>query len=154
MNVHPQRDDSKHDTADLIKSIPQKVDVVICDLADKQSVGSLVHHVTSSQASGGLGRGIDILVNCGGIQRRHKAEEFPDEDWQEVVLFIFILESLLNPFIQVLQVNLNTVWTLARDVGKYMVQNEIRGKIINIASLLSFQGILPFPHRMAFSLFC
>lgn len=61
---------------------------------------------------------------------------FPDEDWQEV-----------------LQVNLNTVWTLARDVGRHMLERRGteessalgRGKIINIASLLSFQGGLTVP---------
>ena len=42
---------------------------------------------------------IDILVNCGGIQRRHPAELFPDEDWEEV-----------------LQVNLSTCFSLARSV--------------------------------------
>ena len=67
---------------------------------------------------------------------RHKAEVFPDEDWQEV-----------------LQVNLNTVWTLARDVGRHMLERRSaeggstlgRGKIINIASLLSYQGGLTVP---------
>lgn len=70
------------------------------------------------------------------ISYRHRAEIFPDEDWQEV-----------------LQVNLNTVWTLARDVGRHMLERRGteessalgRGKIINIASLLSFQGGLTVP---------
>lgn len=67
---------------------------------------------------------------------RHRGEIFPDEDWQEV-----------------LQVNLTTVWTLARDVGRHMLERRGmeessalgRGKIINIASLLSFQGGLTVP---------
>ena len=48
-----------------------------------------------------------------------------------------------NTSYKVLQVNLNAVWTLARDIGRHMLSTEGRtdhAKIINIASLLSFQG--------------
>ena len=77
---------------------------------------------------------IDILLNCGGIQHRHPSHQFPDADWNEV-----------------LQVNLTTVFTLCRDVGAHMLLNEPhavtrrRGSIINVASLLSFQGGLTVP---------
>lgn len=69
---------------------------------------------------------------------RTPAENFPDQDWDDV-----------------LQVNLNTVWILARDVGRHMLSSRGgvtgeekpteenprgRGKIINIASLVSYQG--------------
>ena len=84
----------------------------------------------------GDGHDISILVNCGGIQRRHPADQFPDEEWDEV-----------------LQVNLNTVFTLCRDAGAYMLKRQPktrngvphRGSIINIASLVSFQGGLNVP---------
>jgi 2-deoxy-D-gluconate 3-dehydrogenase len=52
---------------------------------------------------------------------------------------------------EVLQVNLNTVWTLCRDVGAYMLTrtpnptNGQRGSIINVASLVSFQGGITVP---------
>ena len=77
---------------------------------------------------------IDILLNCGGIQRRHPSHEFPSDDWNEV-----------------LQVNLTTVFTLCRDVGAHMLAQEPhlttgkRGSIINVASLLSFQGGITVP---------
>lgn len=79
------------------------------------------------------GHKVDILLNCGGIQRRHPAHEFPDKDWNEV-----------------LQVNLNAVFTLCRDVGAHMLSRDAdeygrRGSIINVASLLSFQGGLNVP---------
>jgi 2-deoxy-D-gluconate 3-dehydrogenase len=79
------------------------------------------------------GHQIHILVNCGGIQRRHPAHEFPDSDWNEV-----------------LQVNLSTVFTLSRDVGAHMLSRDAdrhgrRGSIINVASLLSFQGGINVP---------
>lgn len=74
-----------------------------------------------------------ILVTCAGIQRRHPAHQFPDNDWNEV-----------------LQVNLTTVFTLDRDFGAYLLAKPAptsgsRGSIINIASLLTFQGGITVP---------
>lgn len=65
---------------------------------------------------------LDILVNNAGIQRRHQAEEFPEEDWDDV-----------------LEVNLNSVFILSQLAAREMLKND-GGKIINIASLLSFFG--------------
>ncbi|KAI1050220.1 hypothetical protein LB506_001173 [Fusarium annulatum] len=71
------------------------------------------------------GHQIRILVNCAGIQRRHPCE--------------------------VIQVNLNSVFTLCRDVGAHMLNLEPspitgrRGSIINFASLLTFQGGFTVP---------
>jgi 2-deoxy-D-gluconate 3-dehydrogenase len=72
--------------------------------------------------------GVHILINCAGIQRRHPAHQFPDEDWDEV-----------------LQTNLSSVFQLCRAFGSYWIERGIRGRIINIASLLSFQGGLTVP---------
>ncbi len=71
--------------------------------------------------------GIDILVNNAGIQRRHKAEVFPAEDWD-----------------QVLEINLTAVFDLCQMAGSVMLERG-SGKIINIASLLSFTGGLTVP---------
>jgi NAD(P)-dependent dehydrogenase (short-subunit alcohol dehydrogenase family) len=65
---------------------------------------------------------IDILINNAGIQRRHKCEEFPLSDWEAV-----------------LQVNLNTVFMLCQLAGNVMLKQG-HGKIINLASMLSFFG--------------
>lgn len=65
---------------------------------------------------------IDILVNNAGVQRRHKCEVFPLDDWNTV-----------------LQVNLNTVFTLCQLAGNKMLTQGY-GKIINVASMLSFFG--------------
>jgi 2-deoxy-D-gluconate 3-dehydrogenase len=67
-------------------------------------------------------KNIDILVNNAGIIRRSPAEQFSDEDWNDVI-----------------NINLNTVFKLSRQVGKHMLERG-SGKIINIASMLSFQG--------------
>lgn len=105
----------------------RKCQIYTADLASQESVASLVSKITSD------GHVIYVLLNCGGIQRRHPSHQFPDNDWNEV-----------------LQVNLTTVFTLCRDVGAHMLAQQPdqygrRGSIINIASLLSFQGGLTVP---------
>ncbi len=70
-----------------------------------------------------LGGHLDILVNNAGVQKRHFCEDFPMEDWDEV-----------------LEVNLNAVFRLCQLAGKQFMKQNSKGKIINIASMLSFFG--------------
>lgn len=70
-----------------------------------------------------LGGHFDILVNGAGVQRRHPSEEFPMEDWN------FVMD-----------VNLNAVFALCQLAGKQFMKQNSGGKIINIASMLSFFG--------------
>ena len=74
-----------------------------------------------------LGGRLDILVNAAGVQRRHRAEDFPSADWHEV-----------------LEVNLTAVFDLCQMAGRVMLAAG-RGKIVNIASLLSFFGGITVP---------
>lgn len=71
---------------------------------------------------------IDILVNNAGIILRHEAVDYPFEDWQKVM-----------------QVNLNSVFQLSQLVGRDLIARSAPGKIVNIASLLSFQGGIRVP---------
>ncbi|WP_313900667.1 glucose 1-dehydrogenase [Edaphobacter flagellatus] len=71
---------------------------------------------------------VDILINNAGTILRHAAEEFPLEDWQTV-----------------LQVNLTSVFQLSQLAGRDMIGRNAPGKIVNIASLLSFQGGIRVP---------
>jgi 2-deoxy-D-gluconate 3-dehydrogenase len=71
---------------------------------------------------------VDILINNAGIIIRHEAVEFPFEDWQKVI-----------------QVNLNSVFQLSQLVGRSLIARGSPGKIVNIASLLSFQGGIRVP---------
>ncbi|KAJ7130824.1 NAD-binding protein [Mycena crocata] len=129
-----QRNLDNQDTADQAKELGRNATIVQCDLTDKAQVSAIVQTITGSADAGGMGLTIDILINCGGIQRRAPAETFTDEDWNEV-----------------LQVNLNAVWTLARDCGRHMLVTRgigsmaHRAKIINVASLLSYQGGMTVP---------
>ncbi|WP_304487880.1 glucose 1-dehydrogenase [Edaphobacter albus] len=71
---------------------------------------------------------IDILINNAGTIIRHNATEYPLEDWQTV-----------------LQVNLTSVFQLSQLAGRDMIARNAPGKIVNIASLLSFQGGIRVP---------
>lgn len=122
-----QRDESNQATKQAIEKLGRKAQIYTADLGTPESMKALVPKVVND------GHQIHILLNCGGIQRRHPADQFPDEDWNEV-----------------LQVNLNAVFTLCRDVGAHMLSRDVdkynrRGSIINIGSLLSFQGGINVP---------
>jgi 2-deoxy-D-gluconate 3-dehydrogenase len=67
--------------------------------------------------------GVDILVNNAGVIRRNDALDFTEADWDAVM-----------------DVNLKTTFFLSQAVGRRMVDQGRGGKIINIASMLSFQG--------------
>jgi 2-deoxy-D-gluconate 3-dehydrogenase len=75
---------------------------------------------------------IDILVNNAGIIRRADALEFTERDWDDVI-----------------DVNLKTVFFLSQGVARQFVAQGSGGKIINIASMLSFQGGIRVPSYTA-----
>ncbi len=75
---------------------------------------------------------IDILINNAGIIRRNPALEFNEEDWQDVI-----------------DLNLNTTFFLSQAVAKEFVKQGTGGKIVNIASMLSFQGGILVPSYTA-----
>lgn len=79
-------------------------------------------HEAFAQGLAMLGGRIDILVNAAGVQRRHFCEDFPIEDWAEVI-----------------EVNLTATFDLCRMAGRVMI-TQGGGKIINIASMLAFFG--------------
>uniref|UniRef100_A0A060SYL7 ARAD1C02222p n=1 Tax=Blastobotrys adeninivorans TaxID=409370 RepID=A0A060SYL7_BLAAD len=122
-----QRSEANQDAKKEVEALGRKAYIVTADLSDRQQVKNVV------KKSLELVPRIHILVNCAGIQRRRPAAQFTDEDWDDVI-----------------QVNLTTSWTLCRDVGAHMLEQEPdsngeRGKIINIGSLLCFQGGITVP---------
>ena len=123
-----KRDTSNQSTKSAIEALGRKATIYTADLSSNAAVSSLVPSILKD------GHRIHILLNCGGIQRRHPAHQFPDNDWDAV-----------------LQVNLTSVFTLCRDVGAHMLSQPAdlplsrRGSIINIASLLTFQGGITVP---------
>ncbi|PAD16192.1 glucose 1-dehydrogenase [Shouchella clausii] len=116
-----QRDVTNTSVQKEIEDLGRRCEIVACDLSNPNQVKQAVPEAISRMD------GIDILVNNGGIQRRSPAVHFSEEDWREV-----------------LQINLDAVWHLCQQAGKHMVPKK-SGKIINMASLVSFQGGITVP---------
>ncbi|KAK0192654.1 hypothetical protein F5146DRAFT_1040940 [Armillaria mellea] len=110
-------------TIDTLKEMDLPYTSVPCDLDDLPAVRTLFSRALDIVPS----HEIHILVNCAGIQRRSPAVSFSEEDWDAVMT-----------------VNLKSVWLLCQAAGQHMVPLR-RGKIINFASLLTFQGGLTVP---------
>ncbi len=87
------------------------------DLLEEESIDEIMEKTLNEYGK------IDILINNAGIIRRNPILEFPEEDWDDV-----------------LTVNLRNLFLLTQKTAKYFVENNIKGKIINIASMLSYQG--------------
>jgi 2-deoxy-D-gluconate 3-dehydrogenase len=103
-------------TAAAIERLGRRAHRVPFDLANVDAIPGAVE-----EAERALGR-VDILVNNAGIIRRAPAVEYSPEDWRAVV-----------------DLNLTAVFRLAQETGRRMIERR-SGKIINIASLLSFSG--------------
>jgi len=116
-----QRDPADSGTKEIVEGLGRKCVIVPCDLADREQVLQAIPEVLSRCGK------VDILVNNGGIQRRSPAVDFAESDWEEVM-----------------QVNLKSVWLLCQAAGRHMLERR-QGKIINIASLVSFQGGITVP---------
>jgi len=104
-----------------IERLGRKCFIVNCDLENASEVSEAISSVVAY-----FGK-LDILVNNAGIQRRSPAVDFAEEDWDAVM-----------------NVNLKTVWLLCQQAGRQMLKQG-SGKIINMASLLSYQGGISVP---------
>jgi len=109
------------EAADAMRRYGVEAESFAFDLAELEQIPQLVDRIIKR-----FGR-IDILINNAGMQRRHKSEEFPKSDWDRVIA-----------------VNMTAVFFLCQAVGKHMLERH-SGKIINIASMLSFQGGIAVP---------
>jgi len=118
---HSREQGGAAETILAISSIGRKAIETIGDMADHETPDQLISEVLAT-----FGR-IDILVNNAGMIRRAQAVEFPEEDWSTVI-----------------DVNLSSVFRTCKAAGKHMIENG-SGKIVNIASLLSFQGGITVP---------
>ena len=99
---------------------------VIADLSTVDVIPKIVEDTVKK-----FGR-IDILVNNAGVIKRQDSLEFSEDDW----------DSVLN-------VNLKTVFFLTQAVAKQFLNQGTGGKIINIASMLSYQGGIRVPSYTA-----
>jgi 2-deoxy-D-gluconate 3-dehydrogenase len=113
---------SPNTTCDAIAAIGRAALPVTGDLSQPETPQNLFDQTLER-----FGR-IDILINNAGTIRRSPAVDYSDDDWETVIA-----------------VNLSSVFRLSRGVGKHMIERGDGGKIVNIASLLSFQGGITVP---------
>jgi len=107
------------------RALGRKAEMVSADLSTIEPVGRVVEEVIAR-----LGR-LDILVNNAGIIRRADAVDFSEADWDAVI-----------------DTNLKSVFFLCQAAGRHMIAQG-SGKIINIASMLTFQGGIRVPSYTA-----
>ncbi len=113
------------ETADKIEALGRKAALIAADLSAIAPLQGVVDETIAA-----LG-GLDILVNNAGIIRRADAVDFTEADWDAVI-----------------DTNLKSVFFLCQAAARHMILNG-GGKIINIASMLSFQGGVRVPSYTA-----
>jgi 2-deoxy-D-gluconate 3-dehydrogenase len=96
------------------------------DLSNIKAIDDILHRTIQGFKK------IDILVNNAGIIRRTDAIDFSEKDWDEVMA-----------------INLKTVFFLSQAVARQFIKQNTGGKIISVASLLSFQGGIRVPSYTA-----
>lgn len=110
------------ETKEEIQKIGRQFLEIKADLTNTKSVDKIVSETVKKFG------GIDILVNNSGTIRREDAINYKEKDWDDI-----------------LNLNLKTLFFLSQKVAKQFMKQETGGKIINIASMLSFQGGIRVP---------
>jgi 2-dehydro-3-deoxy-D-gluconate 5-dehydrogenase len=116
---------SADETAERVRGAGRRAALIRADLSTIAPIAGVVDQTLSE-----LG-GLDILVNNAGIIRRADAVDFSEQDWDAVI-----------------DTNLKSVFFLCQAAGRHMI-GQGRGKIVNIASMLSFQGGIRVPSYTA-----
>ena len=114
------------DTRQRVEATGRAFHDLRADLSDTAGIPDLI-----AQAKARFGR-VDILVNNAGIIRREDAIKFDEKDWDDVV-----------------DLNLKTVFFFAQAAARHFIAQGDGGKIINVASMLSFQGGVRVPSYTA-----
>jgi 2-deoxy-D-gluconate 3-dehydrogenase len=105
------------ETAEEVRRLGRRFHVIQADLSDAACIPEIVAEAGRTHGA------VDILVNNAGTIRRRPAEDFTEADWDDVM-----------------NVNLRSVFFLCQAAGRAMLRTGNGGKIINIASMLSYQG--------------
>jgi 2-deoxy-D-gluconate 3-dehydrogenase len=115
-----------HETAKRVEALGRRFHAIQADLRDQQQLASIV-----DQAVAKMGH-LDILINNAGTIRRCDAIDFSEKDWDEVM-----------------DLNLKSLFFLSQAVARQYIAQGSGGKIINIASMLSYQGGIRVPSYTA-----
>jgi 2-deoxy-D-gluconate 3-dehydrogenase len=115
--------DSKvYEICEKISSEGYPVTALKADVSDRSQIKSSFENALNI-----LGGSIDILINSAGIQRRYPSELFPEKDWDDVI-----------------SINLDATFFYCQLAANIMISNG-GGKIINVASMMSFLGGITIP---------
>jgi 2-deoxy-D-gluconate 3-dehydrogenase len=114
------------DTVARVQAMGRRAHAISADLTSIEPVERVVRETLDE-----MGR-IDILVNNAGLIRRADAVDFTEADWDLVM-----------------NINLKTVFFMSQAVARHFIKQGDGGKIINIASMLSFQGGIRVPSYTA-----
>ncbi|EAR08315.1 2-dehydro-3-deoxy-D-gluconate 5-dehydrogenase KduD [Reinekea blandensis] len=114
------------ETIELFESKGLTFHSVLADMSDMNAPEQIVNNAVSA-----FGK-VDILVNNAGIIRRNDAIEFSEKDWDDVM-----------------NVNIKSVFFMSQAFARQVMKQKTSGNIINIASMLSFQGGIRVPSYTA-----
>jgi len=114
------------ETAEKVNALGRRFMAIQADLSKQDPLDDIVNQTVTE-----MGR-VDILVNNAGTIRREDALNFSEKDWDEVM-----------------NLNLKSVFFLSQAVARQFIRQGQGGKIINIASMLSFQGGIRVPSYTA-----
>jgi 2-deoxy-D-gluconate 3-dehydrogenase len=110
------------DTQKQVKGFGRQCTAIVANLGDRQAIPRVIAEARKAFSH------VDILVNCAGIIRRADFLDFSEKDWDDVM-----------------GINIDAVFFLSQCFVRDVVARGAKGKIINIASMLSFQGGIRVP---------
>jgi len=113
-------------TAEVIAKTGRKFEYLSANLSSQKPIPDIISGALAMSGH------VDILVNNAGIIRRCDSVDFCEADWDDVI-----------------NVNLKTVFFLSQAAAREFIKQQSGGKIINIASMLSFQGGIRVPSYTA-----
>ncbi len=114
------------DTRKQVEALGRKCATVVGNLGDRTSLPQVIQEAKAFNPQ------LDILVNCAGIIRRENFEAFTEKDWDDVM-----------------GINIDAVFFLSQLFVREALARQGKAKIINIASMLSFQGGIRVPSYTA-----
>jgi len=114
------------ETKATIEDMGRRFLEIKADLSDLEPVEGIIQRTVET-----FGK-LDILINNAGIIRRADAIEFTEKDWDDVM-----------------NINIKTLFFLSQAAAQQFIKQESKGKIINIASMLSYQGGIRVPSYTA-----
>jgi len=114
------------ETKERVEKIGRKFLEIKANLLTTEPIGDIINQTIKEYGK------VDILINNAGIIRREDAIDFTEKDWDDVM-----------------SINAKTLFFFSQAVARQFIKQKTGGKIINVASMLSFQGGIRVPSYTA-----